>query len=717
MEFRHKIFEALKNTPEGWRFCNCWDKRAKYEGSQYDTPYTLEEVLKQKGNGVGVLLGWHSQTTINGKNYGLGAIDFGGTGSDITFKHHLGIDASSLTRTVSVTSGKKDRKQLFYWIPEEYLGVLDGKKIKLDGHAHFELRIGNEYSMVAGVHPETDGYFWINSPADTPIAIAPLLLLEGWEEISQKRKKNSFIRRVPRTELDLKTDISRVPRYLERYYSPANNYSDYESWLKVLMALHHLSLEWEEATGIEDKLLPHAHSWSYEMNNYDAQELEKKWDSFSKSLDDEGAIKIGTFFHDAKKHENWTKDEVILQASNKETKRKRSELLKDLLQHAKNKDLDSFYEDFAEYEHRYKRKPSLINMDLLHELRDSYSSRAFAVGEVDMSKVKDLEYLLEGFLVRGENHQIFAGAGMGKTSLLAGMVKAGFYGKGFLNQVRHRDKFRTLWIACDGGSSRFKSVYQEMGLNPKMVDVWGGDIQQGLTNWKWTIPNLVLLVEKLKEENNNYGMIVFDSLKGMLANTGFQYIDNEHADSICQFLREIIAEPFGVANVLINHLSNDGKAGSGAKRWGEAVAGNLEIKSVMDAVGDGGAKEENHTLRKLCMWKNPIDGRSFIDYKIEDGILVPVRNSKMKGDCFNQMIEIAQKVNFETGARVFHITDLKSMLKHYSGIQVQRTAKEHLKARNGIFKAQKDSNGKETPATYVLKTLYVLDKDDQSDQI
>ena len=130
-----------------------------------------------------------------------------------------------------------------------------------------------------------------------------------------------------------------------------------------------------------------------------------------------------------------------------------------------------------------------------------------------MSKVKDLEYILEGFLVRGEVHQIFAGAGMGKTSLLAVMVKAGFQGVGFLNKSQcHRDKFRTLWIACDGGSSRFKSVYQDMGLNPEMVDVWGGDIQQGLTNWKWTIPNLVLLIEKLSDENSNYGMIVFDSL-------------------------------------------------------------------------------------------------------------------------------------------------------------------------------------------------------------
>ena len=74
MRDRHKIFEGLKNTPEGWRFCNCLNKEASFAGDQYDTPYTLEEVLDQKGNGVGVLLGGHSTTTINGKKYGLGAV-------------------------------------------------------------------------------------------------------------------------------------------------------------------------------------------------------------------------------------------------------------------------------------------------------------------------------------------------------------------------------------------------------------------------------------------------------------------------------------------------------------------------------------------------------------------------------------------------------------------------------------------------------------------
>ena len=716
MQFKHKIFEGLKNTPEGWRFVNCWDKEAKGKGNQYETPYTLEQVLEKDGDGVGVLLGEHSTTVINEKKYGLSAVDGDGTDWEINFKHHVGIHPNNLPETVSVASGKKDRKQMFFWIPEEYLDKLKKKERTFDGCGNFELRIGNHYSMVAGKHPETDGYYWINSPADFDIAIAPLWLLEYWEEIC-KPKKNSFInRRIRKTREQLIHDSSRVERFLERYYCPANEYSDYDSWIKVLMALHHLSLEWEECTGVKDKHLADAHRWSFEMNNYDAQELEQKWDSFSKDLDDEGVITIGTFFHNAKKHENWIKDEEKFQEDQKEKpKRKRSAILKDLLKHAKSKDLDSFFEDFAEYEHRYKRKPSLINMDLLHELRDSYAPRAYTVGEVDMSKVDDLEYLLEGFLIRGEVHQFFAGAGMGKTSLLAGMIKAGSKGVGFLNQVRHREKFKVLWIACDGGSSRFKSVYEDFGLTPEMVDVIGGDIKQGLTNWKWTIPDIVLLIEDyLKREK--YGLIVFDSVKGMLANTGFQYTDNEHADSICQFLREIIGEPFGVAIGLINHLGTDNRSASGAKRWGEAVAVNIEIKSVMDAIGDGGAKEENHTLRKLCIWKDPINGRSFLDYKIENGIFVPARSSRIKGDCFNQMRELVQKFNFERGGRVFHITDLRTMLPHYSHPQVQRTAKEHLKSKNGIFKVQKDINGKITPATYVLKSLYVLDKDDKKDE-
>ena len=82
----------------------------------------------------------------------------------------------------------------------------------------------------------------------------------------------------------------------------------------------------------------------------------------------------------------------------------------------------------------------------------------------------------------------------------------------------------------------------------------------------------------------------------------------------------------------------------------------------------------------------------------------------MGGKCYEQMLKAVQKYNMETGKTVFHINEIKKLLPHYSMGQVQRTAKEHLKGRNGIFKPQKTSSGKVVPATYQLKTLYVLDK-------
>ena len=75
-----------------------------------------------------------------------------------------------------------------------------------------------------------------------------------------------------------------------------------------------------------------------------------------------------------------------------------------------------------------------------------------------------------------------------------------------------------------------------------------------------------------------------------------------------------------------------------------------------------------------------------------------------------------KEINFESGKKVFHKTELFKLLPNYSEIHINRIAKEHLKARNGIFKAQKDSNGKITPATYQLKSLYMVGSDDKNDQ-
>ena len=96
------------------------------------------------------------------------------------------------------------------------------------------------------------------------------------------------------------------------------------------------------------------------MDDYDSKELEKVWRSFKRFNDGKKVVRIDTFFREAKLHPDW-KDEVKLQGDLPEKpKRKRSELLRDLIKSAEEHNLDDYFEDFAEMENRFKRKPSQI---------------------------------------------------------------------------------------------------------------------------------------------------------------------------------------------------------------------------------------------------------------------------------------------------------------------------------------------------------------------
>ena len=56
MRARHKIFDALKDAPKDWRYVKCTQKKAWGNKYKEHTTFTLEEVLEQDGDGVGVLL-------------------------------------------------------------------------------------------------------------------------------------------------------------------------------------------------------------------------------------------------------------------------------------------------------------------------------------------------------------------------------------------------------------------------------------------------------------------------------------------------------------------------------------------------------------------------------------------------------------------------------------------------------------------------------------
>jgi hypothetical protein len=90
-------------------------------------------------------------------------VDFDGVDARLAFQATYKRDSIALPKTVSWTSQREHRRQYGYRVPEEYWPELRGKRaIKAPGNekkesADLEL-FWNLQSVIAGAHPETDGY-------------------------------------------------------------------------------------------------------------------------------------------------------------------------------------------------------------------------------------------------------------------------------------------------------------------------------------------------------------------------------------------------------------------------------------------------------------------------------------------------------------------------------------------------------------------------------
>ena len=86
----------------------------------------------------------------------------------------------------------------------------------------------------------------------------------------------------------------------------------------------------------------------------------------------------------------------------------------------------------------------------------------------------------------------------------------------------------------------------------------------------------------------------------------------------------------------------------------------------------------------------------------------------MKGDCFGELKQHIQQINFATGRKVFTSKDFHEI--NYSVAQVDRQVKAHCNDKDGILKRKVDSNGKVVRGKYVLKNQYILLNDDRNEQ-
>jgi Bifunctional DNA primase/polymerase, N-terminal/Primase C terminal 2 (PriCT-2) len=271
--------------PENWSYTPVTrDKKPLTSGWQkkgFSKSAVIEELRNNsKWAGVGALCG-----TPSG---GLLFLDRDGASCDdlIPKLSGVGLD-ESLPITAIVTSGKPGRCQHIYQIPEEYwdsihktvkgTGVIgtDGKDEQL------EFRWDGHQSVICGEHPETGAYKWVNPPESTPIAIAPMWMIEQMlKPVGEAKPKPSTVDQSVSSYSDSEVSLESIRRALDAISS-----DDYATWIKVGQALHshdlNLFSEWDR--------------WSSRSEKY-TNDCAEKWAGFTQG----GTINIYWLFKTAK---------------------------------------------------------------------------------------------------------------------------------------------------------------------------------------------------------------------------------------------------------------------------------------------------------------------------------------------------------------------------------------------------------------------------------
>ncbi|WP_244329377.1 DUF3987 domain-containing protein [Tolypothrix sp. PCC 7910] len=215
---------------------------------------------------VGVLCGTPS--------YGLLFVDHDGASCD-TLIEKLSAQSleEALPKTVTVTSGREGRYQAIYKVSENFWEAIKTTQIKTaiqgdDGKPEqLEFRWNGGQSVVVGYHPDTTAYQWLSgkSPAECEIAEAPMWMIE------QMLKS-----KLPHHPTQLKSKTSSILKtWTEKdwalsYLNAIPPTEDYDTWIKVGMALHSVSQD----------LLTEWDDWSRGASNYDENACAKHWKSF-----------------------------------------------------------------------------------------------------------------------------------------------------------------------------------------------------------------------------------------------------------------------------------------------------------------------------------------------------------------------------------------------------------------------------------------------------
>ena len=255
------LIAELHRLPDSWAYVAVSGQKRPYQPNwptqPLDKSALITEIKSGRAKAIGVCCG-----TPSG---GLLFLDHDGK-SAANILDDWNCPISSLPHSWIVTSGRDNHFQIIFRIPEHYWPLIATRKYKTNiNNEQIELRWDGSQSVVAGAHPKTDGYYWLqnHAPEDCDIAEAPLILIE---------KMLKTISTTPLVQYKSSKDTLRARAYLAALN--VNRADDYDDWLTIGMALHSIG---------DDSLLDDWEHWSTQSTKHKPSDCQRKWNSFKKS--------------------------------------------------------------------------------------------------------------------------------------------------------------------------------------------------------------------------------------------------------------------------------------------------------------------------------------------------------------------------------------------------------------------------------------------------
>ena len=618
----------ISKLPPDWRLIPCNAKKQPIDhltgrllpewGSRAVSPQALLSMEGDFFEAVGVVLGPPSG--------GLLAVDFDNEGYEEQFLSIYGKSLDELPVTMSWTSGRPGRKQLGFQVPKRLWPELRSKKVWMnkDNKTCLELRWSGHQSIVLGAHPETTGYSWV--PGCSPSDIAMVAEAPDWllEPLRIKTRNAPSVDTAP-----VNSDDYDCSKRLLRLIKPRE---DYDSWLKVGMALN----------SVDASLLDDFIEWSRGCANFNEKECIEKWSSFKRD-----GVGIGTLYYMAKEDGateadlRWAVGSAQKPEQSASVKPKWGQIIATMLDAIKDGNEDSEMELRARIMCEYRRSVQQVDAALFKlETKNTVGNQQrSAAKSLDLSKIKSLDWLIPGFVVKNDLTLFFGSAGCGKTTGAVGLADALIQGKGFLDHQVGQPPGKVLFIASDSGAPPLLASLQDMNLidlpayrhggPDQRLFVWASDPDQGMVSWDIGLANCLSLRSFVVE--NSIDLVIIDSCKAVFSNAGIDYADNNLVTAVLTFFKQVICVNTSV--LFINHDGREKGAAAGAKAWKEIPSLVHQIKRPDDKANEGAS-----SFREWRCVKNRLGGERQFHYVLVDGVLAVTHATEVVGICIDEII-------------------------------------------------------------------------------